>query len=167
MEPLKMKEKLKLAETWFKLVLFVFFGLFFLLSIPFPEKSKEFPQIIAVLSLILIVISLMIDFTRKGKVAEGIGDVDDTELKAFDATTQKTKRKRFYKAWAIILVSTAIGFLGGFLFTTFFLLVGFPFLFGERRNLFKNMVVAVAMTIVIFFIFQGIFEIPLLKSFIW
>jgi len=167
MEPLKMKEKLKLTEIWFKLVLFVFFGLFFLFSIPFPEKSKEFPQIIALLSLILILISLIIDFTRKGKVAEGIGDVDDTELRALDATTQKTKRKRFYKAWAIILVSTAIGFLGGFLFTTLLLLVGFPFLFGERRNLFKNMVVAVAMTVVIFFIFQGIFEIPLLKSFIW
>ena len=162
-----MKEKLKLTEVWFKLVLFVFFGLSFILAIPYPEKSKEFPQIIALLSLILIVISLIIDFTWKGRVAEGIGDVDDTELKVLDAPIQKTKRKRFYKAWAIILVSTVIGFLGGFLFTTFFLLMGFPLFFGERGNLFKNTVVAVAMTIIIFFIFQWIFEIPLLKSFIW
>ena len=162
-----MKEKLKLTEVWFKLVLFVFFILFFLLSIPYPEKSKQFPQLIAIFSLIMTVISLMIDFTRKGKVAEGIGDVDDTELKVLDATTQKTKRKRFYKAWGIILVSTAIGFLGGFLFTTFFLLMGFPLLFGEKRNLFKNAIVGMAMTVIIFFIFQWIFEIPLLKSFIW
>jgi putative effector of murein hydrolase len=167
MEPLKMKEKLKLTEVWFKLVLLIFFVLFSLLAIPYPEKSKQFPQLIAVFTLILIVISLIIDFTRKGKVAEGIGDVDDTELKVLDAPIQKTKRKRFYKAWAIILVSTAIGFLGGFLFTTFFLSMGFPLLFGERKNLLKNTVVAIAMTIVIFFIFQWIFEIPLLKSFIW
>jgi uncharacterized membrane protein len=167
MEPLKTKEKLKMTEVWFKLVLFVFFILLYLLAIPYPERSKEFPQILALLSIIMIVISLIIDFTRKGKVAEGIADVDDTELKVLDATTQKTRRKRFYKAWAIILVSTAIGFLGGFVFTTFFLLMGFPLFFGERENLFKNTVVAIAMTIIIFFIFQWIFEIPLLKSFTW
>jgi uncharacterized membrane protein HdeD (DUF308 family) len=167
MEPLKMKEKLKLTEVWFKLVLFFLFGFLYLLAIPYPERSKEFPQILALLSITMIVISLIIDFTRKGKVAEGIADVDDTELKVLDATTQKTRRKRFYKAWAIILVSTAIGFLGGFVFTTFFLLMGFPLFFGERENLFKNTVVAIAMTIIIFFIFQWIFEIPLLKSFTW
>jgi hypothetical protein len=167
MEPLKMKEKLKLTEVWFKLVLFVLFGLFFLLAIPYPEKSKQFPQLIAIFSLIMIAISLMTDFIHKGKMAEGIADVDDTELRVLDATNQKTRRKRFYMAWGIILVSTAIGFLGGFLFTTFFLLMGFPLLFGERRNLFKNTVVAIAMTIIIFFIFQWIFEIPLLESFIW
>jgi hypothetical protein len=167
MELLKMKEKLKLIEVWFKLVLFVFFGLFFLLAMPYPEKSKQFPQLIAIFSLIMIVISLMIDFTRKDKVAKGIGDVDDTELKVLDDATQKTKRGRFYKAWAIMLVSTAIGFLGGFLFTTFFLLIGFALLFGERRNLMKNTVVAIMMTALIFFIFEWIFEIPLLQSFIW
>ncbi len=167
MESLKMKEKLKLTEVWFKLVLLIFFVLFSLLAIPYPEKSKQFPQLIAIFSLVIIVISLIMDFTRKGKVAEGIGDVDDTELKVLDAPIQKTKRKRFYKAWAIILISTAIGFLGGFLFTTFFLSMGFPLLFGERKNLLKNTVIAIAMTIVIFFIFQGVFEIPLLKSFIW
>jgi hypothetical protein len=167
MEPLKMKEKPKPTEVWFKLVLFVFFGLFFLLAIPYPEKSKQFPQLIAVFSLIMIVISLIIDFTWKGRVAEGIADVDDAELKVLDSPIQKTKRKRFYKAWAIILISTAMGFSGGFLFTTFFLLMGFALFFGERGNLFKNTVVAVAMTIIIFFIFQWVFQIPLLKSFIW
>jgi hypothetical protein len=167
MEPLKMKEKLKLTEVWFKLVLFVFFILLYLLAIPYPEKSKQFPQLIAIFSLIMIVISLIIDFTRKGKVAEGIADVDDTELKVFDDPTKKIKRKRFYRAWGIILVSTAIGFLGGFLFTTFFLSMGFPLLFGKRRNLFKNTVVAIAMTIMIFFIFQWIFQIPLLEGLMW
>jgi len=107
-----MKEKLKLTEVWFKLVLLVFSGLFFLFAIPFPEKSKQFPQLIAVFSFIMIVISLIIDFSRKGRVAEGIAAVDDVELKVLDAPIQKTKRKRFYKAWGIILVSTAIGFLG-------------------------------------------------------
>jgi hypothetical protein len=164
MEPLKMKEKLKLTEVWFKLVLLVFSGLFFLFAIPFPEKSKQFPQLIAVFSFIMIVISLIIDFSRKGRVAEGIAAVDDVELKVLDAPIQKTKRKRFYKAWGIILVSTAIGFLGGFLFTTFFLLISFPMFFGERRNLFKKFFISVLMTMIIFFSFQWIMGVPLFEG---
>ncbi len=162
-----MKEKLKLTEVWVKLALLLFFGLFFILAAPFPEKSKQFPQLIAIFSLIMVVISLIIDFTRKRTVAEAIADVDDTELRVLDHATQETRKKRFYKAWAIILIATAAGFLGGFLFTTFLLLLGFPFVFGERRKLFKNTIVALGMTVIILFIFQWIFEIPLLESFIW
>jgi hypothetical protein len=162
-----LKERLKLTEVWFKLVLFLFFGLFFLLAIPYPAKSKHFPQLLAAFSLILIVISLLKDFLQKGKTAGAIADVDDTELRVLDHATQKTRKKRFYKAWGIILVSTGIGFWGGFLFTTFLLLLGFPLLFGQRRKLFKNTVVALGMTIIILFIFQWIFEIPLLEGFIW
>jgi hypothetical protein len=164
MEPLKMKEKAKLTEVWFKLVLFVLFGLFFLLAIPYPEKSKQFPQLIAIFSLSMIAISLMTDFIHKGKMAEGIADVDDTELRVLDATNQKTRRKRFYMAWGIILVSTAIGFLGGFLFTTFFLLMGFPLFFGEREHLFKNIFISVLMTMIIFFSFQWVMGVPLLEG---
>ena len=40
------------------------------------------------------------------------GDVD--ELKVLDVATRKAHRKRFYQAWVIILVSTGIGFPGGF-----------------------------------------------------
>jgi hypothetical protein len=162
-----MKEKLKLPEVWFKLVLFLFFGLLFLLAIPYPEKSKRFPQLLAIFSLIMIVISLIIDFTRKGTVAEGIADVDDTELKILDDANQKTRRKRFYRAWEIILVSTAIGFLGGFLFTTFFLFMGFALFFGERKNLYKNTLIAVLMTIIIFFSFQWVMSVPLLAGLLW
>ena len=115
-----MKEKFKLTEVWFKIVLlFVFSGLY-ILAIPYPAKSKEFPQLLAVISLIMTVISLIMDFSSKDTVAGEITDVDDTELKVLDAATKQARKKRFYQAWAIILVSTGVGFLGGFLFSTFF-----------------------------------------------
>jgi hypothetical protein len=164
---LKMKEKLKLTEVWFKLVLFFIFGFLYLLAIPYPEKSKQFPQLIALFSLIMIVISLITDFTRRDKVVEGIADVDDTELKILDATTQKTKRKRFYKAWGIILISTAIGLLGGFLFTTFFIFIGFALFFGRREKLFKNILIAVLLTMIIYLSFQWIMGVPLLTGIFW
>jgi hypothetical protein len=162
-----MKEKLKLPEVWFKLVLFIFFGFLFFLAIPYPEKSKQFPQLLAIFSLVMIVISLLADFTRKGTVAAAIADVDDTELKVLDDTTKKSKKKRFYKAWKIILVSTAIGFLGGFLFTSFFLFIGFALFFGDRKNLSKNIFIAVLMTMIIYVSFQWIMGVPLLTGLFW
>lgn len=110
-----MKGRFKRTEVWFKLVLLILFSLLYLLAIPYPEKSKQFPQLIAVFSIVMIVISLMIDLTRKETGVGEIADVGDTELKILDETTKETRRKRFYQAWGIILISTAIGFLGGFL----------------------------------------------------
>jgi len=73
MGPLKMKEKLKLTEVWFKLVLLVFFILLYLFAIPYPEKSKQFPQLIAIFSLIMIVISLIINFTWRTLLGSIVG----------------------------------------------------------------------------------------------
>jgi hypothetical protein len=162
-----LKERLKFTEVWFKLALLLVFGLLFILAIPYPEKSKQFPQLLAAVSLILIVISLLKDFIRKGKVAEGIADVDDTELKVPDPEARIAKRRRLYRAWEIILVSTALGFLGGFLFTSFFLFIGFAFFFGERKNLLKNILIAVFMTVIIFLSFQMVMGVPLLSGLLW
>jgi len=164
-----MEGRFKRTEVWFKLVLLILFSLLYLLAIPYPEKSKQFPQLIAVFSIVMIVISLIIDLTRKGTGVGEIADVGDTELKILDETTKKARRKRFYKAWGIILVSTAIGFLGGFLFSTFSLFVGFALFFGKRtrKYLFKNIFIAVVMTILIYVAFQWIMGVPLLTGILW
>ncbi len=160
-----MKEILKRTDVWFKIFLFFFFIFLYVMSIPYPQKSRQFPQLLAVVSLIFIVVSLFIDFTRK-EAAQVIADVDDTELKVFDAETKKARKRRFYQAWAIILVSTAIGLLGGFLFTTFFLFAGFALVFGKRtkKAIVKNTVITIGMTILIYIIFQEIMMVPLLSG---
>lgn len=164
-----MEGRFKRTEVWFKLVLLILFSLLYLLAIPYPEKSKQFPQLIAVFSIVMIVISLIIDLTRKGTGVGEIADVGDTELKILDETTKKARRKRFYQAWGIILISTAIGFLGGFLFSTFSLFVGFALFFGKRtrKYLFKNIFIAVVMTILIYVAFQWIMGVPLLTGILW
>jgi hypothetical protein len=162
-----MKENLNLTEFWFKLILLIFFSLLYLLSIPYPLRAKQFPQLIALFGLILIVISLIFDFIRKGTETGEMTDIGDTELKVIDKEAKKRMRKRFYQAWAIIIVSTAIGFLGGFLFTTFFLFISFALLFGHKRNLSKNTAIAVSLTIIIYFTFEWIFGVPLLEGVLW
>jgi hypothetical protein len=162
-----MKERLKLIDFWLKLILLVFFGLLFLFSSPYPLKAKQFPQLIAVFGLIIVVVSLVTDFVRKVPLAQEITDVGDTELKTLDKEEKKMRRKRFFQAWAIILISTGVGFAGGFLFTTFFLFFSFSLFFGEKKNLVKNVLVTVSLTIFVYFTFQWIFKIPLLQGILW
>ena len=63
---------LKRTDVRFKLVLMFFFGLFYVLAIPYPQKSRQFPQLIALFSLLAVVISLISDFVRKAAAAEEI-----------------------------------------------------------------------------------------------
>ena len=162
-----MKEKLKLLDVQLKLVLLIIFGFFYYSAIPFPEKSRSFPQLISVVSIIFVLISLFFDFTRQEIVHGEIIDVDDAEVKVLDEETKRARKRRFYKAWGIILVSSAVGFLGGFLFSTIFYFLGFTVLFGEKKDLVKNIAIAVAMTALIYVSFEMIMGVPLLEGILW
>ena len=162
-----MKEKLKLTEVQIKLALILIFGFFYIYAMPYPEKSKQFPQLLAVISIILVIISLTFDFMKKETVAGEITDIDDTEVKILDEATKRARKQRFYKAWGIILVSSAVGFLGGFLFSTLFFFLGFAFFFGEKKDLIKNVAIAVGMTILIYVSFEKVMMVPLLDGILW
>ena len=162
-----MKEKFRLVEVWCKIALLFFFSAFYLLAIPFPEKSRQFPQLLAVVSLALTLMALVLDFTRKNAVQAEISDVDNTELEVLDAATKQVRRKRYYRAWAIIIVSTGVGFLGGFLFSALCLFAGFAVLSGGREKLIRNAIVGVAMTIVVYVVFGMIMRVPLLSGLLW
>jgi hypothetical protein len=162
-----MKEKLKLLDVQLKLALMIIFGFFYFYAIPFPEKSRAFPQLIAVVSMIIVIVSLYFDFTKKEIVHGEIIDVDDAEVKILDAETKRARKRRFYKAWAIMLVSTAVGFLGGFLFSTLFFFLGFAVFFGEKKDLVKNVCIALAMTAAIYVTFETIMGVPLLEGILW
>lgn len=162
-----MREKFKLTEVWCKIALLFIFSAFYVLALPFPEKSRQFPQLLAVISLVMTVIALIADFSRKDTLRGEITGVDDTELKVLDAKTKSARKKRLYQAWAIILVSTGVGFLGGFLFSALCFFAGFALVFGSRKKQGKNMIIAVAMTIVVYFIFGRTMGVPLLEGVLW
>ena len=162
-----MKEKLKSTEVWFKIVLLFVFSGFFILAIPYPQESRQFPQLLAAISVVLTVIALAMNFLRAQVIAGEIDGVDDTELKVVDTATRLARRKRFYQAWAILLISTGIGFLGGFLFSAVLLFGGFGLASGRREDWVKNVIIAVAMTVVVYFIFGRIMAVPLLNGVLW
>ena len=162
-----MKEKFRLTEVWCKIALLVVFSAFYIAAIPFPEKSKQFPQLIAIVSLIMTVAALVLDFTRRKAVQGEISGVEDTELQVLDDRTKRERRKRYYRAWAIIIVSTGVGFLGGFLFSALCLFAGFSVLFGGKEKLARNSIIAVATTLVVYVVFGTIMRVPMLSGILW
>jgi len=162
-----MREKFKLTEVWCKIALIFIFSACYVLAIPFPEKSRQFPQLLAVISLVMTVIALIVDFSRKDTLRGEITGVDDTELKVLDAKTKKARKRRLYQAWAIILVSTGVGFLGGFLFSALCFFAAFALVFGSVEKRVKNMIIAVALTIVVYFVFGRTMGVPLLEGALW
>ena len=162
-----MKEKLRLTEVWCKIALLFVFSVFYIVAIPFPEKAKQFPQLLAIVSLAFTVMALVLDFVRKNVVQAEVSDVDDTELKVLDARTKRARRTRYYQAWAIIIVATGVGFLGGFLFSALCLFSGFAVLFGSRERLLRNTILGVAMTIAVYLVFGMLMRVPLLSGILW
>jgi hypothetical protein len=151
----------------FKLLLMILFACFYALAIPYPEKSRQFPQLISLLSLIMLAVSFLTDMVNKKGVKMEVGTVEDGELQEVREQGKGEKKKRFFKAWGIILVSFGAGLLGGFAFTAFFLFAGFALFFGSRQKLLKNIIIAVVMTVCIFLVFQQVMAVPLLTGILW
>ncbi len=161
-----MKEKHKSLDTWCKIVLIALFALLFVMARSYPSESRQFPQLIAVFTLFVLVISLVRDFFGKKAVAPPeSAEASDAGFQAADTVKgEKERKKRLYLTWGMILVSTAIGFWGGFLITTFLLFIGFALFFGEKKHLFRNSLTAIAVTAVIYVVFEWIMRVPLLGN---
>ena len=149
-------------ETGFKIALFAIFGAAYLTAMHYSQKARQFPQLIAFLTLILIALSLLGDGVRRLRERRLL----PTNQKTPAAENNPTRRRRFYKAWLIILAATAAGLLGGFLFSTFFLLAGFPLLLGDdqERRLPRHLSIAVVLTACIYLVFQYLMGVPLLSG---
>lgn len=159
-----MLEKFKLTEVWLKIALLFVFSAFYVAALSFPDQSRQFPQLLAVASLVMTAIALVTDFTRRHAVRTEISGVDDTELRVLDADARRARKKRYYKAWAIILFSTIIGYLFGFLFSAVCLFAGFALYFGSRATVLRNLVAGTAMAIMVYLVFGVMMSVPLLNG---
>lgn len=149
-------------ETCFKIVLFFLFGIGYVAAMHYSQKASRFPQLIALITLILLALSFLGDLYRWLRERESRltgGSIPATE-------DHGTRRLRFYKAWLIILIAMGAGVLGGFLFSTLSLLAGFPLLLsdGKGRRLVWDLSLAVIVTACIYLIFQYVMGVPLLTG---
>ena len=146
-----MKAMLKRLDVWCKMALMALFVLLIVMARSYPSESRQFPQLIAMFTLIVLVISLARDFFGKKT------DASPESAEASDAGFQAADQ-------GMIIISTGLGFWGGFLVTTFLLFMGFALFFGEKKHLVRNSFTAIAVTAVIYFIFEWIMRVPLLGN---
>jgi hypothetical protein len=159
-----MKQTFASTDFWCKLALLFVFGAFYLLARSFPQESKQFPQLLAAISLVLTLVALAADFVRQGVTRGEVGGVDDTELKPVDPGTRSARSRRFWLAWAILLASAGVGVAGGFLFSVIGLFVGFALAFGGGEKRAGNLVVAAALTAAVYFVFGKLMGVPLMEG---
>ena len=159
-----MKEKLASTDFWSKLVLLFVFGAFYFLARPFPEESRQFPQLLAAISLLITLVALAADFVRRGAVGGEVGGVDDTELKPADPETRSARSRRFWQAWAILLASAGAGFAGGFIYSVIGLFAGFALAFGSAEKRASNLLVAAALAAAVYFVFGKLMGVPLMQG---
>jgi len=163
-----MKEKLLLTEVWCKIALLFVFGGFYAAAIPFPDKARQFPQLIAVASFAMTVLALALDFLRPQPPAQAeISGVEDTELSVLDAATRRMRRSRYYKTWAVVIVSTVVGVLGGFLFCAIGLFGGFVILFTSPGERSRNAIIGGITTVAVYLIFGLVMKVPMLGGILW
>ena len=161
-----MKAMLKRLDVWCKMALMALFVLLIVMARSYPSESRQFPQLIAMFTLIVLVISLARDFFgKKTDASPESAEASDAGFQAADqGKGEKGRRRRFYLTWGMIIISTGLGFWGGFLVTTFLLFMGFALFFGEKKHLVRNSFTAIAVTAVIYFIFEWIMRVPLLGN---
>jgi hypothetical protein len=159
-----MKEKFKNLEIWFKIFLLFFFSILYFMAIPYPKASKQLPQLVAQFTLIILSISLLSDFLRKKKGPDERPEMGDAGLDVSIKEEATGNKKRFYQTWAIMLVATAVGYWIGFLFSSFLLFIGFAYILGPKKSLFKNTLIAILVTVVIYVLFGQIMGVPLVEK---
>lgn len=145
-----------------KVFFLLLFGSAYFLAIPYPEKARQFPQLIISCCLAFSAASLLLDifarFRRRSAKAKNASGTTVNRGRVIGA--------RFWKSWLIIIFSTLAGLFGGFLFTALFLLVGFPLVFEgrKRRILVKDLALAVVLTICVYLVFDKLMGVPLLSG---
>lgn len=147
-------------EICFKVVLFFIFGTGYMLATQYSQKARQVPRLIALITLILIALALLGDLVR------WLRERESSSPRSSLPAAEGKRRIRFFKAWLIIIVSTGVGVLGGFLFSAFFLLAGFPLLLSDEKghSLVWQLSLAAIMTACIYVVFQHLMGVPLLSG---
>jgi hypothetical protein len=179
---------LKKTETIFKICLVILFLFLMSVSRTYPRNSRLFPEILGVITVILILISFAQDFLglrrKKEVVKESLPEappsdiveekmrwMKEVEEKAEDAGYEVLetglRRKRLVESIAIVLASLGIGYLGGFLLTVPFYFIAFGILHGQKKKAVKYIIIALAITAVTYLSFTKLMGIPLLQGLWW
>lgn len=178
-------------KSLFKFGILAFFLLLMWTGRTYPEESRLFPELLGTVTVIIIIVSLILDFvkTKVGKKAV-IEEILPSEISSSDIREEKMRlikeieekseadvgyelleeglrKKRLRQAILIVLVSLMIGYLGGFLLTVPFYFIAFGTLYGQRKHILKYILIASGVTLLVYLFFTCLMGVPLLRGILW
>jgi hypothetical protein len=138
-------------DVFFQAGLLIFLALLIWKSASYPFESRLYPQIIGGATIILLAVSIVRHF-RTHTAEENA------------APELVLRRKRFFKASIIVLLSTAVGFMGGFLLSVLCYYIGYALLQENKSRLFRTLGIGIALTVLFYISFGWLMHVPLLRG---
>ncbi len=185
----KMIRWLRNTESMVKAGLLLFFIILIWASRRYPEKSRLYPELLCVVAVILIVVSFVQSFIRpKGEKKkeeqkepepppsdireEKLRWVKEMETKSegdagYELLEEGLRKRRLRQSILIILVSLVIGYLGGFLLIVPFYFIAFGMLHGQKKEVFKYIIIAFGITVITYLFFTSLMGVPMLRGLLW
>ena len=90
-----------------------------------------------------------------------------SEDAGYEVLEEGLRKKRLRQTVVIILISLAIGYLGGVLLVVPFCYITFGIVLGQRKEIFKYIIVAIGVTVVTYLCFFSFMRVPLLEGILW
>lgn len=136
---------------FFQFGLLALFALLIWESRSYPPESSFYPQIIAGITIILLIVSLVRHFWKK---EEGKKTGPEFTLRL----------RRFFQVSLVIVLATILGFLGGFLLSVLCYYVAYAFFQEDRTKLIRTLSIGVALTFLFYISFGWFMKVPLLRG---
>jgi hypothetical protein len=178
-------------KTIFKFCLLAFFLFLMWTGRTYPEESRLFPELLGIVTVIIIIVSLIVDFmktkgTENAKTSKTLppelssSDIREEKMRLIKEIGEKSekdagyelleeglRKKRLIQAVLIVLVSLVVGYLGGFLLTVPFYFLAFGTLHGQRKHIVKYILIAAGVTLLVYLFFTFFMGVPLLRGALW
>jgi hypothetical protein len=139
------------TDFFFQAGVLSFFLLLLWDSRRYPLESRLYPQVIGLITLVLIIISLFQHF--RGEEQEKVRDAG-----------ADLRRKRFFQISLVVVFATALGFLGGFLLSVLCYYVAYAFFQEDKTKLLRTLIIGIALTVIFYISFGWFMYVPLFRG---
>ncbi len=180
-----MASGLRNTDSVFKVFLLAFFLFWMWTGRSYPEKSRLFPDLLSGAGIILIILSFITGLVKPkkqkiGKAPLPSSDTREEKLRwvkemeeesekdaGFELLEKSERKRRLWQSILIVIISLAIGYLGGFLLIVPFYFITFGILHGKKKQTFRYVIIAFGVSLVVYGFFTSLMGVPLLKGICW
>ena len=137
-------------DLFFQMVLLALFVIMMWESRSYPSESSFYPRIVAGVTIILLLVSLVRHFRKKGEAK--------TDRESI------LRRRRFLQISLVVVLATVLGYVGGFIVSVLCYYVAYALFHEDRTRLIRTLGIGVVLTVLFYISFAWFMQVPLLRG---